>query len=247
MRVTTLGVGVLLSFVIFSVDVPKASAEVVKTLPLDFTAQVTDKLAVLAHVESQVHPATTTDAPEPVVHTVTAGETLSAIAAQYQTTWERLFAKNVNITDPDVITAGMVLTIPVIDEELPARPLPIVTIAPQVSTRARQKTTTAPTVRGSSNGNTYSRGYCTWYVKNRRPDLPNNLGNAATWVSRAAAQGMATGAAPRAGAVGQRGNHVVYVEALNGDGTITISDMNYQTVGVVTTRVVPAAQFTYIY
>jgi surface antigen len=80
-----------------------------------------------------------------------------------------------------------------------------------------------------------------------RPDLPNNLGNANTWVSRAAAQGLATGSAPRVGAVGQQGMHVVYVEAVNGDGTVTISEMNHAGLYVRTVRTVPASTFMYIY
>ena len=77
--------------------------------------------------------------------------------------------------------------------------------------------------------------------------MPNNLGNANTWVARAAAQGMATGSTPRAGAVGQQGMHVVYVESVNGDGTVTISEMNHVGWNVVNQRTVPASNFQYIY
>ena len=121
---------------------------------------------------------------------------------------------------------------------------------------ARQTTYTAPTrsyiPRGSSSGNTYGYGYCTWYAKNMRPDLPNNLGNANTWYSRAAAQGLPVGSTPRAGAIGTttRGSlgHVVYVHSVNGDGTIYISDMNYRGWNQVTYRTVSASEFEgYIY
>ena len=101
---------------------------------------------------------------------------------------------------------------------------------------------------GNSSGNLYDRGWCTWYAKNRRPDLPNNLGNAITWVSRAKAQGIPTGSSPRAGAIGQRGNHVVYIERVNPDGSVYYSDMNgiagFNNVGYAT---VSASTFTYIY
>ena len=105
----------------------------------------------------------------------------------------------------------------------------------------------APSPAGSSAGNTYYYGYCTFYAKSRRPDLPNNLGNADTWVARAAAQGIATGSAPRVGAIGQQGMHVVYVESVNGDGTVTVSEMNFQGWGVTSSRTVPAGTFQYIY
>lgn len=103
----------------------------------------------------------------------------------------------------------------------------------------------------SSAGNTYAPGNCTWYVKNRRPDLPNSLGNANTWYSRAAALGMAVGSSPRAGAVGATTagslGHVVYVEAVNGDGSITISEMNFAGEYSQRTRTASASEFMYIY
>jgi surface antigen len=115
----------------------------------------------------------------------------------------------------------------------------------------QSQATTQPAVqtsyRGSSAGNTYAPGYCTWYAKNMRPDLPNNLGNADTWVARAAAQGIPTGAAPRVGAIGQQGMHVVYVQAVNGNGTVTISEMNYSGLYQINTRTVAASSFYYIY
>jgi len=113
----------------------------------------------------------------------------------------------------------------------------------------KAKTETAVTVSYSSNsaGNTYSSGYCTWYAKSKRPDLPNSLGNAQTWFSRAQSLGIPTGTEPKVGAIGQRGNHVVYVEKVNTDNTVSISEMNYHGLGVTSTRTVPAATFRYIY
>jgi surface antigen len=103
----------------------------------------------------------------------------------------------------------------------------------------------------SSTGNTYTYGYCTWYVKNRRPDIPNGWGNANMWFYNAQGQGWPTGYSPRAGAVGQTSagaeGHVVYVERVNGDGTIYISEMNYQGWGVKSYRTVASSQFRYIY
>lgn len=96
--------------------------------------------------------------------------------------------------------------------------------------------------------NTYAWGYCTWYVKNKRPDLPNSLGNGGQWVANAAARGFATGNVPRAGAVGEQPGHVVYVESVNANGTVNISEMNYNGgLGVVNHRTVPASMFKYIY
>ena len=73
------------------------------------------------------------------------------------------------------------------------------------------------------------------------------MGDAISWVSSARAMGIPTGSTPRAGAIGQSGNHVVYIEKVNGDGTVTVSDMNYAGWGVVTTRKASASSFLYIY
>ena len=186
--------------------------------------------------------------PEPVQHVVGNGETLTAIGEKYNAPWKRLFDKNTTISDPNLLNIGDVITVPTESEQLAERPLPesqpiFTTSQVGVSTAV----TNPVTNRGSSAGNTYTPGYCTWYAKNRRPDLPNRLGNAASWVSSAAAQGIPTGSAPQVGAIGQQGNHVVYVETVNGDGTVTVSEMNYSGLFVISSRTVAAGNFRYIY
>lgn len=96
--------------------------------------------------------------------------------------------------------------------------------------------------------NTYTRGQCTWYVASRR-QVPSNWGNAYTWLFRARAAGYATGSVPRAGAIGwEHGNHVVYVEGVNADGTVNISEMNWGgRPGVVHNRTTAPGEFLYIY
>lgn len=100
----------------------------------------------------------------------------------------------------------------------------------------------------SSSGNGYVWGQCTWYVKNQRPDLPNDLGNGGQWLASAASRGYATGYTPRVGAVAEQAGHVTYVEAVNG-GMVTVSEMNYAGgVGMRNVRTVPASTFFgYIY
>lgn len=117
--------------------------------------------------------------------------------------------------------------------------------------RQRQARLTATRTVSAQAGNTYSYGYCTWYVKNRRPDIPNGLGNANMWLHNARAMGLPTGSEPRAGAVAQTSagplGHVAIVESVNGDGTVTISEMNYRGWNVVNQRTVAASNFNYIY
>lgn len=111
----------------------------------------------------------------------------------------------------------------------------------------------APVVRQAvavNSANTYVAGQCTWYAKNRRPDLPNNLGNANTWYANAAARGMAVGALPRAGAIatttaGAYG-HVAVVDSVNGE-MVTITEMNWGGPYRMNTRTVHYSNFRYIY
>jgi surface antigen len=251
MRFTALGAGVLLSFVIISVNADNVGAQAASVASL----QPSTQNAVKAQPEEPATP------PVPAKHIVNQGENLSKIAEKHQTTWKRIYDKNTEVADPDIVTTGQELVIPLADEQLAERELPVK--APPVQPVVESRSVTAPVAakkpavapkpqntyvsRGSSSGNTYTAGNCTWYAKSRRPDLPNNLGNAETWVSRAAAQGLATGSTPQAGAIGQRGNHVVYVDSVNGDGTVNITEMNRVALYQVTSRTVPASYFMYIY
>ncbi len=182
--------------------------------------------------------------PPPVVYTVVAGDNLTKIGTAHNVEWQRLWAKNTQLTHPDLINIGELITIPKPSEQL-SREIPA-----QVSLPAT--TPGAAPVRDFGGGNGYDYGYCTWYVKNRRgASIPNNLGNANTWYSRAAAAGMAVGTEPRAGAVGTttRGSlgHVVYVESVNADGSVNISEMNYKGFGIQSSRTASASEFVYIY
>lgn len=232
----------------FPTVVALLSAETTKSV-----LKVLSSEEILAQLEQKAP-----EAPQEIKHVVTENETLTVIAKQYNIEWKRLFDKNTALENPDVLTVGLELVIPQADEVLTPRELPELAPQPVIVTPvavttvkkvAQTKAVTAQNTasRGSVAGNGYVAGYCTWYVKNRRPDLPNNLGNASSWVSRAAAQGIATGSTPRVGAVGQHGNHVVYVESVNDDGTVTISEMNHKGLYVQTTRTLSASYFSYIY
>jgi surface antigen len=191
--------------------------------------------------------------PPAVMVTIQPGDSLSSIAEAQSTTYVRIFNANDFIVNPDLINPGDKVRIPTADETLPDRiAASVQQYAPAASgaiPQSVQRTkTSAPANYSSSAGNTYYYGYCTWYAKNRRPDLPNMLGNGGQWVANAAARGYATGTAPRAGAVAETVGHVAYVESVNSDGTIVISEMNGPAgFGVVGTRTVPASQYRYIY
>jgi surface antigen len=265
MRIAVL-TGVFACAVIFAIGSDRASAATLQTNEATETVQTIERMVAVSEKtkspllelveKEEILPAVDETVVEPIKHIVGKNESLSVIAKQYETTWQNLFYKNISIANPDVLSEGQELIVPELDETLEPREIPVVqvVIAParnrtnaSVSSGSNGAAATQTTQRGSSAGNTYSAGYCTWYVKNRRPDIPNGLGNASTWSSRANGMGLSTGSTPAVGAVGQQGNHVVYVESVNGDGTVTISDMNWSGLYVVTTRTVAASSFTYIY
>jgi surface antigen len=188
--------------------------------------------------------------PVPAVYVVIEGDNLTKIGTAHNVEWQRLWAKNTQLTHPDVLKVGDQITIPLADEQL-SREVPAAVALPTI-TPGVVKPAQAGATASYGGGNTYDYGYCTWYVKNRRgASLPNSLGNANTWYSRAWGMGMGVGSVPRAGAVGTttRGEfgHVVYVESVNADGSINISEMNAPTWGAVTYRTASAGEFSYIY
>lgn len=196
-------------------------------------------------IAKETKPAAEPPKPAPVIYSVVEGDNLTKIGTAYNVEWQRLWAKNTALTHPDLIHVGDQITIPE-PSELLQRDLPAVVALPAVTPGV---VAAKPVYDGS---NTYDYGYCTWYVKNRRgASIPNSLGNANTWYSRAAGLGMAVGSTPRAGAVGTttRGalGHVVYVESVNADGSANISEMNAPVFGGVTYRTASPSEFLYIY
>lgn len=112
----------------------------------------------------------------------------------------------------------------------------------------------------SSGANIFSeRGYayrnCTDYVAWKLQSLgvpdakTRGLGNGGEWYDRAGLKGLPRGDVPAVGAIAVKTGglgHVVYVEAVNANGTITVSDYNYSYDGTGGTRTINpvAAGFT---
>lgn len=181
-----------------------------------------------------------------VSYTLQAGETVEMVAAKFH--GDVNVVKEFNDLDVKGAQAGTELIIP---DGTPANAGAVASAARRAVARASAAASSNNFYGGRSGGsfaNTYTRGQCTWYVASKR-QVPNNWGNAYTWLSRARAAGYGTGTEPRAGAIGwERGNHVVYVEGVNANGTVNISEMNWGgRPGVVHYRTTPASQFIYIY
>jgi surface antigen len=93
-------------------------------------------------------------------------------------------------------------------------------------------------------GNHFAYGYCTWYVANRR-NIPW-MGNAIEWWPNAPPYGYAEGALPAVGAVMVTREspigHVAYVESVNGDGSWTVSEMNFAGWNMISSRTIKPGQ-----
>lgn len=119
-----------------------------------------------------------------------------------------------------------------------------------------------PSFRASLNGGYF--GQCTYYVFNRMAQVGtpighSMMGNAAEWPSYARSYGYSVSHSPSAGSaiVFQQGlagadptyGHVGFVEAVNADGSLYISEMNVRGLNVISYRTISAsvaAQATYI-
>jgi len=101
-----------------------------------------------AHAESQDSSRT-----DKVIVRVKPGDTLSKIAEEMGSTYQRIFFANENIKDPDLIYPDMELRIPTAEEELVERPVPAVkvplaipktTSRPSASTRTQSQSANHP-------------------------------------------------------------------------------------------------------
>jgi rare lipoprotein A (peptidoglycan hydrolase) len=104
-------------------------------------------------------------------------------------------------------------------------------------------------VSSGSWGN-WGSGQCTQFVAEKVP-IVKWRGNAIAWYSEAVAAAYKTSSAPAVGAIlvtaESSYGHVAYVEKYNADGTILISEMNYEGQGIVSYRNVSPSIGRYIY
>lgn len=179
--------------------------------------------------------------PEPKTHIVAKNDSLTKIAKANNVPLERLWAANPQIENQDKIDVGDTIIIPLETDILAPRAF----VAPEpVSSPHKPQTGSrqAPVRSGA-----YEAGQCTAWVAEKR-FVPSGWGNASNWRNAAQKAGWTVSSHPVDGAIGWRGNHVVYVESVNGDGTVTISEQNYNWVPFsVRTITRPANYYTYIY
>ena len=180
-----------------------------------------------------------------VVYTVKPGDTIDSVAAKFRANKDQIIADN--DAESGNLTVGTNILI-------------------RDGSIAAAVTRTYSTGGGFAWGssaiygyNGYDYGYCTWYVANRRAQsgnpVPANLGNARTWLGIARGVGIPTGNVPRAGAViwtppRDYYGHVGFVESVNPDGSVNVSEMNVAGFAVRSTKTLSAsaaASYSYIY
>ena len=123
------------------------------------------------------------------------------------------------------------------------------------SNNVQVTTTMAPSSNGrsissgyTSGRNLYTSGQCTYYVFDRvGGKIGSTWGNASNWANAAARAGYTVNNTPKAGAIMQTTQgaygHVAYVESVNSNGSVRVSEMNYgYGPGVVPSRTISASQ-----
>ena len=163
-----------------------------------------------------------------IIISINADSNLSELAEKYGSSVAEIEEQN-NLLAREV-TDGMKIVVPngVLPETerpeyVPPKPAPTYTYY-------------RPVNLGYSGGNPMPWGWCTWYAWQWRRDympsnywLPSGLGNARYWDDQLR-WSFRTDGSPEYGAVfvDEKGyyGHVGIVESVNGDGTITVSDMN---------------------
>ena len=177
-----------------------------------------------------------------IVYTVKEGETADSIAEKYGSSAAEIIA--LNDLEVSGIKEGMRIVIK--GGTLPE------TERPEYEPPVQVYTSFAYTYSGYASSRTdlsylsydryslrtrYPGGWCTTWADTMRPDISgegedfHSLGDAKYWASSAQARGFQVDREPSAGAIFQTGygtwGHVGYVESVNPDGSIVVTEMNY--------------------
>lgn len=166
-------------------------------------------------------------------YTVKSGDSLSAIAAKYGTTYKKIMELN-GLSDYFIYPGQ------------------------RLKVSGSSSTSGGSTSSGTSyktpvfnHSNLYDWGQCTWHVFNRRAQIGKGIStywwNANNWDNAAPQDGYTVDRKPTVGSILQTDagyyGHVAFVERVNSDGSVYVSEMNYSAApGVKTFRTVPASQ-----
>lgn len=106
---------------------------------------VTGPVAVVASLAPPI-----VEVPTPIIVIVAPGDSLTLIAERHLTTYKRLFDANPGIVNPNIISVGQAIRIPVVDELIPSRELPVIVNTPIVPKSSAAQASSVPTVASGS-------------------------------------------------------------------------------------------------
>ena len=168
-------------------------------------------------------------------YTVQPGDSLALIASKYGTTYQNIM--NLNGLSSFLIHPGQKLKVS----------------GTAVSTQTQTQSWNTPSTSYSSpvfnHANLYDWGQCTWHVFNKRQAAGRPIStywwNANVWDDNALRDGYTVNNRPAVGAILQSDlgyyGHVAYVERINADGSLLVSEMNFNGgVGIQTYRTIPS-------
>jgi len=175
-----------------------------------------------------------------VVVTVKNGETVASLAKKYQVDPSVVMDYN-RLRSPQ-LSAGTILVIP--GGVGPAFPPPPALYQSQLGGTGGAMPTVIKGSLGPYVNSRFPVGWCTYYVATWRN--VTWTGDAGWWYDNARAQGYPVGSTPRVGAIMVTWEsylgHVAYVEAVNADGSWTVSEMNYVAWDVIDWRTIKPGQ-----
>ncbi|EKU48222.1 LysM peptidoglycan-binding domain-containing protein [Staphylococcus massiliensis] len=179
-------------------------------------------------------------------YTVQYGDSVSLIAYKHGMSYQELM--RINNLNSYFIYPGQVLKV----SGNSSTPTPSTTTTTQAPTSGYN----TPIFNHS---NLYTWGQCTWHVFNRRAQVGKGIStywwNANAWDSGAISDGYRVDGTPTVGSILQSDlgyyGHVAFVERVNSDGSLLVSEMNYSAApGIATYRTIPSYQvgnFQYIH
>jgi len=197
-----------------------------------------------------------------ILYTVRAGDTYDSIANRYKVITERIVSYN------DLELTGMAIGSQIIlpdgvlpNTERPGYIAPRYNFSYAVGGGGSEVTFLYVNRSPTTPGNTNAWGNCTWIVWERRNVmggawvLPSRaLGNAAEWAYSLGNAGYKVDRKPSFGAIMQNGGgygHVAFVENVDANGDVTVTEMNYgRWYNIVSKRKVSAtyaANYNYIH
>ncbi|PNZ30465.1 N-acetylmuramoyl-L-alanine amidase [Staphylococcus rostri] len=169
-------------------------------------------------------------------YTVQPGDSLALIASKYGTSYQNIM--NLNGLSGFLIFPGQKLK---------------VTGTAVAQTQTQTQSWNTPSTNYTSpvfnHDNRYDWGQCTWHVFNKRKAAGRPIStywwNANVWDDNALRDGYTVNNRPAVGSILQSDlgyyGHVAYVERINGDGSLLVSEMNFNGgVGVQTYRTIPS-------